>query len=166
MDRNRKPKIVVSRCLGFQACRYDGGIIKSRGVEKLQKHSIIIPICPEISIGLGVSREPISLYKIGDEVRVIQNKTGRDLTAALKNFSYSFLESLENIHGFVLKSKSPSCGFDSTKILTDDGFELGSGVFADIVKIIHPSAVIVDELEIDDEEIYDQFIEDINMYMS
>ena len=79
------------------------------------------------------------------------------------NFSHSFLESSGNITGFVLKSKSPSCGIASTKIFTDDGFEWGSGVFADIVKKIHPNTIIVDELEIDDEKMYDRFIECIRV---
>ncbi len=63
MNFNR-PKIVVSKCLEFDHCRYDGQLINNKYIHKLKDHVDFITICPEVEIGLGVPRDPIHLVRV------------------------------------------------------------------------------------------------------
>jgi uncharacterized protein YbbK (DUF523 family) len=56
-----KPLLVVSRCLGFEACRYDGSGISERFVAKLAPFVQFMPVCPEAEIGLETPRLPVRL---------------------------------------------------------------------------------------------------------
>ena len=56
-----KPIVVLSNCLEFKACRYNGELIPNSFVKTLQPFVIYKPICPEIEIGLGVPRDPIKI---------------------------------------------------------------------------------------------------------
>ncbi len=126
-----KPRLVVSLCLTGEPVRYDGSRVKDDFVEKLLLFIEPIGVCPEVALGLGVPRDKIVVIKGG---KVIQPSTGRDLTADLNLFSESFLKTLPAVDGFLLKAKSPSCGFSRTKTYSDTegkrfaGF--GKGLFA------------------------------------
>jgi len=145
-----RPKVVVSRCLGFEACRWNGEIVDSAAVDRLRGRVEFVTVCPEQDIGLGVPREPINLVMVDGVIRVIQSETGRDLTDKLKDFSEAFLGRLDAVDGFILKSRSPSCGYGTTKIHDGSGVSLGSGVFASCVEKRYPEAVILDEGELGD----------------
>ncbi len=147
----RKPRIVISRCLGFEACRWDAEIIRSDAVDKLRDRVEIVTVCPEQDIGLGVPRKPIDLVLIdGGEIRVIQKETERDVTDELKGFSEAFLERLGAVDGFILKSRSPSCGRGTTMIYDGSRVIIGSGVFASCVANRYPEYVILDEEELEE----------------
>ena len=146
----RKPRVVVSRCLGFGACRWDAEIIRSDAVDELRDRVEFVTVCPEWDIGLGVPRKPIDLVLVDGEVRVIQKETGRDVTDEIKGFSEAFLERLGNVDGFILKSRSPSCGRGTTKIHDGSGVNIGSGVFASCVANLYPDHLILDEDELEE----------------
>jgi len=57
----QKPIILISKCLEFEACRYDSEIISNQYIQALKPHMRFIPICPEVEIGLGISRDPIHI---------------------------------------------------------------------------------------------------------
>jgi uncharacterized protein YbgA (DUF1722 family) len=46
---------------------------------------------------------------------LIQPETGLDLTEKIRGFSSGFLDGLEEIDGFILKNRSPSCGIGDVK---------------------------------------------------
>ena len=48
-----RPRVVVSRCIEFDPCRYDGSKIPSTTVDHLKPFVDFIPVCPEVEIGLG-----------------------------------------------------------------------------------------------------------------
>jgi uncharacterized protein YbbK (DUF523 family) len=145
-----KPRIVVSRCLGFEACRWNAEIICSQTVDELRDHIEFVTVCPEQDIGLGVPRKPIDLVLVDDMVRVIQKETGRDVTDELRGFSEAFLEGVGTVDGFILKSRSPSCGRGTTRIREGSGVKIGSGVFASCVEKRYPDRVILDEEELEE----------------
>lgn len=111
-----KPRIVVSMCLGLAKCRYDGSIIPEPIVAALREWVELIPICPELELGLGAPRPPVRLVRIGEKIRLVQPATGRDLTEAMQAFAASFLDSLPPVDGFILKNRSPSCGIKDAKV--------------------------------------------------
>ncbi len=121
-----RPRVVVSRCLGFDHCRYNGEIIEDEFVRKLGEHVDFLPVCPEVEIGLGVPREPIRVVRTGAGLRLIQPATSRDVTDLMRAFSDSFLGGLDSVDGFVLKSRSPSCGFRDVKVYGESGMVLSS----------------------------------------
>jgi len=111
-----KPNIVVSKCIEFDNCRYNAQIIRNEFVRKLKDFVKFIPICPEYEIGLGIPRDPIRIIEKEGKRLLIQPSTEKDLTDNMNNFSKFFLNKLENIDGFILKSQSPSCGIKDVKI--------------------------------------------------
>ncbi len=111
-----KPKLIVSKCLGFAHCRYNGLIISDEFVSELQPHVDFNPVCPEVEIGLGVPREPIRVISVDEKLRLVQPATGRDVTDEMLGFTDSFLSSVEEVDGFILKSRSPSCGIKDVKV--------------------------------------------------
>ncbi len=134
MKGSEKPILVLSACLDLQPVRYNGDVVRDEFVLKLRNHSTVIPVCPEVGIGLGVPRPRIIVYLKDKKYRVFQPSTGRDLTQELEAFSRNFIQSLGQVDGFILKSKSPSCGVYNTKVYKDpEGKEFygkGKGLMA------------------------------------
>jgi uncharacterized protein YbbK (DUF523 family) len=72
MKKLETPIVVVSKCLGFDACRFNAQVIEDKFVKKLAPHVKFLSICPEVEIGMGTPREPVRLVLEGDEVKMIQ----------------------------------------------------------------------------------------------
>ena len=116
MKNEIRPRIVVSKCIEFEACRYNGLKIGSPIVRKLQDYVDFIPVCPEVEIGLGIPREAIRLIDAEGEVKLVNSMTGEDHTGKMQQFSEDFLDDLDAVDGFILKSRSPSCGIKDVKL--------------------------------------------------
>lgn len=130
-----RPRIFVSRCLGFEACRWDGAILRDDFVERLAAHTDLVTHCPEAEIGLGTPRAPVRIALRGGEPRLVQPESGRDLTDAMRAWSDATLATLGPIDGFILKSRSPSCGPRDVKHYADADPDAmastkGAGLFA------------------------------------
>jgi uncharacterized protein YbbK (DUF523 family) len=65
------PHLVSSKCIEFEACRYNGLIIKSSIVEKLKEYAEFHPVCPEVEIGLGIPRDPIRLEESNGDLELV-----------------------------------------------------------------------------------------------
>jgi uncharacterized protein YbgA (DUF1722 family)/uncharacterized protein YbbK (DUF523 family) len=111
-----RPKVVISKCIEFARCRYNGETIPSEFVRRLMGYADFIPVCMEMEIGLGVPRDPVRVVQVGEGLRLVQPSTGRDMTDPASMFSSSFLDSLPEVDGFLLKSRSPSCGIKDVKV--------------------------------------------------
>ena len=111
-----KPRVVVSKCLEFAACRYDGTMIADPFVGQLKAHVDFQPVCPECEIGLGVPRDPIRIVEAGGARHLVQPATGCDLTDAMRRFAAGFVAQLGAVDGFILKGRSPSCGIKDVKL--------------------------------------------------
>ena len=144
-----KPIVVISKCLEFDACRYDGQLISDHHIKKMKEFIEFVPVCPELEIGLGVPRDTIKIVKDNDKRALLQPKTGRDLTGKMTSFSRNYLNSLGCVDGFILKSRSPSCGIKSVKVYSSRNkssqIEVGDGFFAQEVKEIFPNHPAEDE---------------------
>ena len=111
-----RPRIVVSKCIEFDRCRYNGEMVPSEFVRRLMDYADFIPVCMEVEIGLGVPRDPIRVVQVGDALRLVQPSTGKDVTELASSFSSSYLDGLPEVDGFLLKSRSPSCGIKDVKV--------------------------------------------------
>ena len=144
-----KPVVVASRCFEFDACRYNGQTIPNNLVRALEPWVEFRPVCPELEIGLGVPRDPVRVVRAGGERKLVQPASGRDLTSLMRGFSETFLRSLSDVDGFILKSRSPSCGIRDAKEFPDAENEIatgkGAGLFAERVVSKFPGLAVEDE---------------------
>jgi uncharacterized protein YbgA (DUF1722 family)/uncharacterized protein YbbK (DUF523 family) len=157
-----RPVVVISRCIDFDSCRYNGAVIRASLREDLEPHVDLKPICPELEIGLGVPRDPVRLIRSGDDARMVQPSTGRDLTAAMEKFSRQWLGAAGGVDGFILKGRSPSCGIRDAKRFHSDaddaGSDKGPGLFAARVLERYPYAAVEDEGRLNDPRLRDHFL--------
>lgn len=100
-------KILVSRCLLGENCRYKGDNCKNQKVLALGKEHELIGVCPEVDGGLSTPRLPAE--RVGDKVVA---SDGRDVTKEyLLGANLALQKAKENCVDFcVFKAKSPSCG--------------------------------------------------------
>ena len=114
----RKSKIVVSECLYGTKCRYDGQGYNDKVIQSLKDYVDIQTVCPELAIGLSIPREPIriEMNKENEEYRLIDYNSKNDYTNQMTEFSEEFINGLDDIDGFILKSRSPTCGLKDAKV--------------------------------------------------
>jgi len=162
MSKSAKPRVVVSKCLGFAPCRYDGTMVACDFVRRLRRRVAFCPVCPEMAIGLGCPRDPIRIVLVRGRRRLIQPSTGLDLTAIMQRFVHDYLDSLGPVHGFLLKSRSPSCGLADTRIFASQGgkspVRFGSGFFGAGILRKFRGVPIEDESRLKDAETCGEFL--------
>ena len=90
MRQFAKPTIVVSKCLEFDACRYNGEMIPDVTIRNLQPFVTFIPVCPEVEIGLGTPRETIRIVEENGMNRLVQPSTQEDVTEKWSSFQMTF----------------------------------------------------------------------------
>lgn len=168
MTKFVKPVVVVSKCLEFEQCRYNGDVIHDPVVKRLQSYVKFIPVCPEVAIGLGIPRETIRIVE-EDGVRTLkQPSTGKDLTDEMQEFSTRFLTSIKEVDGFILKGKSPTCGMKDVKVYS--GLEKSpvigktSGFFAQAIIEKYPSIAVEDEGRLQNFSIREHFFTKLFTY--
>lgn len=143
------PRVVISKCLDFEACRYNGQVIPYDLVPELGAFVEWVPVCPEVEIGLGVPRDPIRIVGSNGGERLVQPTTGLDVTRSMENFTDTYLDESRAVDGFILKSRSPSCGIRDVKAYktaehrSPDGRT--RGLFGGAVVDRFPNAAIEDE---------------------
>jgi len=156
-----RPRVVVSKCLEFAACRYDGQMINDPVVALLKEQVEFLPVCAECEIGLGVPREPIRLVQQGNMLQVLQPATGRDATAAMLAFCRTFMADQHDLDGFLLKSKSPSCGVGDVRIYPSVGkvaaLGRGRGIFGGAARESFPDLAIEDEARLSNYRIREHY---------
>ena len=128
-------RIGVSSCLLGAEVRYDGGHKLDHHIsEVLGEFFEWVPVCPGVEIGLGVPRPPIRLVEGQASPRLVEPESGEDLTERMESFARERLAELQEagLDGFILKSRSPSCGIERVKVFGQDGKPKrnGVGVFA------------------------------------
>lgn len=157
-----RPVVLVSKCLGFAACRWNGVSIDAPYLERLAPHVDFRPVCPEVEIGLGVPRKPIRVVEVKGRRRLVQPETGRDVTDLMTGFAAKHLAGLGGIHGALLKSRSPSCGIKDVKVYPkpDATTPIGKdfGFFGAAVLERYPDLPVEDEGRLLNWRIREQFL--------
>ncbi|MFC1563640.1 YbgA family protein [candidate division KSB1 bacterium] len=157
-----KPNIVVSKCLEFEECRYNGQKIPDAFIRRIAPYVNFTKVCPEIEIGLGTPREPIRIVHRESKTRLIQLNTEKDVTSDMNQFSEKFLNSLNDIDGFILKSRSPSCGTHGVKLYPGthkvQPSGKGSGLFGGEVINRFPYAAIEEETRLNNPRISEHYL--------
>ncbi|WP_226536889.1 YbgA family protein [Fictibacillus halophilus] len=161
MEAYARPRVVVSKCLEFDACRYNGDVIYNDVIKKLIDYVDFVPVCPEVEIGLGTPRETIRIVKQGEEHLLLQPSTKRDVTKEMTSFSENYLAGVKETDGFILKTRSPSCGIKEVKVYasTEKGPAIGhaSGLFGGKVTQLFSHLAVEEEGRLNNFTIRDRF---------
>ncbi|WP_137791223.1 DUF523 and DUF1722 domain-containing protein [Bacillus sp. E(2018)] len=161
MEAFARPRVVVSKCLEFEACRYNGDVIYNDVIKKLMDYVDFVPVCPEVEIGLGTPRETIRIVKKGEDHFLLQPSTQRDITKEMRTFSDGYLAGIIDTDGFILKTRSPSCGLKEVKVYasTEKGPAIGhsSGLFGGRVAELYSHLAIEEEGRLNNFTIRDRF---------
>jgi uncharacterized protein YbbK (DUF523 family) len=167
---HEKPLVGVSRCLPGDAVRYDGESEASLIViEQLGDLFELVPVCPEVEAGLAVPRPPVQLTGSIDHPRMTgRNDPGLDVTELMLAYCNSRPAELNQLCGFVFKSRSPSCGLYSTPVYINGECvtETSSGLFARAMTTMYPDLPAIEDGELEKPDEYQQFIDDVYQYMS
>jgi uncharacterized protein YbgA (DUF1722 family)/uncharacterized protein YbbK (DUF523 family) len=157
-----RPKVVVSKCLGFEACRWNGETVSDEFTQKLAGFVHFQKVCPEKEIGLGVPRKPVRLVDKDGGVRLVQLDTERDCTQEMQDFCRGFLDGLDQIDGFLLKGRSPSCGPVDVKIYSGmqkgASSRRGKGMFGELILRRYPDAAVEHEGRVHNFSIREHFL--------
>jgi len=164
MRKFSKPKVIISRCIEFEKCRYNEGIISSDAVKMMKPFVDFITVCPESDVGMGTPRTPVRLVEEDEEIKLKQLKTGKDWTKKMTSYGEKISNNIDDdIDGFILKSRSPSCGPYEVKIYKDieKGAPLsnkGKGLFGGYIKEKYNNLPIEDEGRLTNFAIRDHFL--------
>lgn len=165
-----KKRVVVgvSSCLLGEKVRFDGGHKRDNYLcDFLANYVDFFPICPEIAIGMGTPRPAIRLTGNPKNPNLVAVKNPEnDYSEAMIHFSQNTMPKLTGLSGYILKSKSPSCGWKRVKVYQEKGRAplIGQGVYAKILQETYPALPIEEEGRLNDPHLRENFIERLFIY--
>ena len=157
-------RIGISACLLGESVRYDGGDKRAPLLCDVVACRVDwVPVCPEVEIGLGTPRPPMVLLGgNGRPPRLWTPSTGADYTKSMRSWAREKVAHLadQGLAGYVLKSRSPSCGLRGVPLHDSDGREVGagSGLFASALVHGMPLLPLAEECELEDPAALTQFL--------
>lgn len=156
-------KIGISACLLGSPVRFNGGHKESRLCsETLARHFEFVPICPEVAIGLGTPREPIRLVGDRTNPRAIGTVHSElDVSDALTAYGEQIAAELDDLSGYILMQKSPSCGMERVKVYQANGHPGdggGSGLFARALMQARPDLPVEEDGRLNDPVLRENFL--------
>jgi len=162
-------KLGISSCLLDNNVRYDGGSKPDHFLRQTLGQFIEwVPVCPEAECGLSIPREAMDLVGDPDSPRMITRVTGVDHTVRMMQWTKKKLAALEKeeLSGFVLKARSPSCGVHDAKLYSRPGKAAAgrAGLFAEAVMARFPLMPVEDEEGLQDPGIRENFIVRLFVY--
>ena len=167
-----KIKVGISSCLMGLKVRYDGGHKRNQyAMDVLSEYFDWILTCPEVAIGLPTPRDSIQLKKIDGKTRLYNPKTDTDLTDEMEAYSKKRVSELEDqeIYGYILKAKSPSCGMERVKIYKGHAIApdtTGVGIFAKNLLTMYPNLPVEEEGRLMDPYLRENWISRVFAYHS
>ncbi|WP_286675082.1 YbgA family protein [Pseudomonas subflava] len=161
-------KLGISACLLGERVRFNGGHKHSSlCTEVLAEHFELVPVCPEMAVGLGAPRPVIRLVGDASAPRAVMPEHGRDLTDVLQAQAARTADELADISGYVLMQKSPSCGLHRVKLYRDNGHLAeagGRGVFAAALQALRPELPMEEEGRLHDPVLRENFLNRVFVY--
>jgi uncharacterized protein YbgA (DUF1722 family)/uncharacterized protein YbbK (DUF523 family) len=164
-----KIPIAISSCLLGNKVRFDAGHKRDAYITNtLSQYFEFVAVCPEVAIGLGTPREPIRLVKTIEDIRARGTKNPHlDVTDALSQYAQKMTHSLQHISGYIVKSRSPSCGMERLKIYNEKGLPLrnkGVGIYTRVIMRELPQLPVEEEGRLNNPALRENFIERVTIY--
>jgi len=117
---------------------------------------------------MGTPREAMRLVGGGRVPRLVTVTTARDFTEAMRRYARERVDALagDDLCGYVLKSRSPSCGVDGVPVHDSRGRVAGAGrgLFAARLVERFPLLPVEDEGRLGEPDLRDHFIERVFAY--
>lgn len=162
-------KVGISACLLGAPVRYNGGHKQSQLCKDvLSQYFTYVAVCPEEAIGLGTPREPIRLVGDSHNPRAVGTVTASlDVTDALTAYGQKTAAKLNDLCGYILMQKSPSCGMQRVKVYQDNGHPAehsGSGLFAAALMRAQPNLPVEEDGRLNDPVLRENFITRVFAY--
>ena len=166
-------RVGVSSCLLGARVRYDGQHKRDAFLEDvLAPFVTFVPVCPEVEVGMGVPREPVHLVRgPRGRTRMVAIDSGDDWTARMEAFAARRVEALaaQELSGYVLKAKSPSCGMERVKVFDRPAAKSpprhdGMGLFARALRERLPNLPVEEEGRLHDPRLRENFVERLFAY--
>lgn len=169
LQNQDKIRIGISSCLLGHEVRYNGGHKRDRYItDVLAEHFEFVPFCPEVAIGLGIPRPTLRLLGSAQSPRAVYSEDPDfDVTDALADYGRDIGQnSAPGLSGYILKSKSPSCGMERVKVYSPKGspFTTSSGIYAQALMQAQPLLPVEEEGRLNDDGLRDNFIERVFIY--
>ncbi|WP_086933345.1 YbgA family protein [Agarilytica rhodophyticola] len=164
-----KINIGISSCLLGERVRFDSGHKNNAYITKiLSKYFEFHSFCPEVSIGLGIPREPIRLVsdEIDGSIKCVGTRNpSLDVTEPLIRCAENQLNWVENLSGYIFKKDSPSCGMERVKIYNNGNpSRSGTGIYASVIMKYFPNLPVEEEGRLGDAHIRENFIKRVFIY--
>ncbi|CAA6800996.1 MAG: COG1683: Uncharacterized conserved protein / FIG143828: Hypothetical protein YbgA [uncultured Sulfurovum sp.] len=163
-------KLGVSECLLGTQCRYDGTGAKDKYVVNiLQNYFELEAYCPE-KIIFGTPRETIRQVEVDNNIEIHTNQSKKNVTVELAKISNELADEAleEELCGFILKSKSPTCGMERVKvyqpIVNAPNEKKGVGLFAKALRERYPYLPMEEEGRLEDAWLRENFLMQIFAY--
>jgi uncharacterized protein YbbK (DUF523 family)/uncharacterized protein YbgA (DUF1722 family) len=160
---HKQPVLGVSSCLLGMNVRYDGSGKQHSFISSvLDKYFELLPICPEVAIGMGVPRAPIQLRILDGELHALEvANRARDVTPDLQAYGQQQATQAHAFCGYIFKSRSPSCGVSDSTIFSEHAVHTGPGIYTREILHALPWLPVIDELQLDHNETKDNFLEQV-----
>lgn len=157
-------RVGISSCLLGEEVRFDGGHKHDAFLTgTLGRFFEWVPVCPEMGAGMGVPRESVRLLAAPAGIRMVGVRSGNDFTVAMKKYSTQKVKEFETaeLHGFILKKDSPSCGMERVRLYAESGMaqKQGRGMFAEELMARFPDLPVEEEGRLHDLALRENFIE-------
>lgn len=154
-------RVGVSSCLLGQLVRFDGGHCRDSFLnDHLSPFVEFQHVCPEAELGLGTPRPTLRLEASPDGPRMVQPKTGRDLTAEMQAHARARIAGLDELDGYVVKKGSPSCGMERVKVYRGvSGTKDGVGLFTAALSEARPHLPLEEDGRLNDPGLRTRFVE-------
>lgn len=160
-------RLGISSCLLGERVRFDGNHKQDHYITgTLADVFDFVPVCPEVGIGLGVPRPTIHLIGTAQAPRAVGvNDPGLDVTDKLIRYGQHMAGRLDDISGYLFKSRSPSCGMERVKLHDGPGGgKQAVGLYAREILRAHPLLPAEEEGRLGDPLLRDNFLERVFTY--
>ena len=165
-----KPILAVSSCLLGQRVRYNGDAAEFRPLTRKWANFLkLVPVCPEVGIGMGTPRPTIRLVKQDEKITIKDPKNDIDYTEDMTKFAELKSDYLAEmgISGFVFKKDSPSCGLERVKVYRENNPQAtrdGRGLFSMIFTSLYPQIPVIEEGRLTDPKQAEHFLARVHFY--
>ena len=171
IGRKASSQIVVgvSSCLLGYKVRYDGDHrLDQQIAEILDGNFTLLSVCPEVEAGMGVPREKVQLEGSLESPRMIGRDSQEDWTERMNHYCAKRIaqKDLQNLSGFILKARSPSCGIKKVKLFGESGAmrRIGTGLFAHALIRQFSDLPIIEDEHLANPELREKFIKQVLAY--
>jgi len=156
-------RVGVSACVVGENVRFDSGHKQSNFVTKeLAKVFSLVPVCPEVGIGMPVPRPTIRLISNEERISLVETKNpSKDYTEKMLHYSRNKANELlqQDLCGYIVCAKSPTCGMERVKIYAhSQATKSGVGLYTQELQKAMPWLPVEEDGRLNDPVLKENFV--------